>query len=252
MKFIHILGFFLVFSRFGYLSVNADELVSAPPTALNARIVSEIDSAQTSLFVEAPTIVQRELQQALVNAIQRGVEVRIILDQQAHQGDNYTQADFFSDWGIKTFLYHAGQITTCFFVIDSSQVITGQFDLSRPTDGTDFLLILADNSSLTTQFLTSYENRLKDCHELLPKRLRVLLTPETAAAPQIKEEHTEKNEPTKPAAEEIELVGNSESLVLHKSTCASVKKMAEDKKVYMPTREDFIKAGYRPCGRCKP
>ena len=41
-------------------------------------------------------------------------------------------------------------------------------------------------------------------------------------------------------------------MVFHKSDCASVKVMLDDKKYFMGTRDAAIKAKYKPCGRCKP
>lgn len=51
---------------------------------------------------------------------------------------------------------------------------------------------------------------------------------------------------------DVEYIGNRNSMKLHSLQCESVKDMAEKNKVPLSTREDAIKMGFQPCGRCKP
>lgn len=52
--------------------------------------------------------------------------------------------------------------------------------------------------------------------------------------------------------EEIVYYGNINSKVFHMSYCGSVKRMKETNKVALPTREEFLSQGYKPCSRCNP
>ncbi len=50
----------------------------------------------------------------------------------------------------------------------------------------------------------------------------------------------------------IAYVGNSNSKVLHKSTCSSVKKISAKNKVSLPSKEKALAQGYKACSICKP
>lgn len=47
-------------------------------------------------------------------------------------------------------------------------------------------------------------------------------------------------------------VGNSKSRKFHYADCHFAAKMNQKNRVYFNSREEFIKAGYVPCKRCKP
>lgn len=47
-----------------------------------------------------------------------------------------------------------------------------------------------------------------------------------------------------------EYIGNKNSKVFHRSSCTSLP--AEHNRIYFKTREAAVRAGYNPCGQCKP
>ena len=47
-------------------------------------------------------------------------------------------------------------------------------------------------------------------------------------------------------------VGNRRSKVFHRPSCSSVTRMSTKNKVIFHSREEALKAGYRPCRRCNP
>jgi competence protein ComEC len=51
---------------------------------------------------------------------------------------------------------------------------------------------------------------------------------------------------------DIEYIGNRKSMKFHRLECESVIDMAEKNKVPLSSKEDAIKMGFQPCGRCKP
>lgn len=51
---------------------------------------------------------------------------------------------------------------------------------------------------------------------------------------------------------DVEYIGNRKSMKFHRMDCESVMDMAEKNKVPLSTREDAIKMGFQPCGRCTP
>ena len=51
---------------------------------------------------------------------------------------------------------------------------------------------------------------------------------------------------------DVEYIGNRKSMKFHSLQCESIRDMAEKNKVPLSTREDAIKMGFQPCGRCRP
>jgi len=51
---------------------------------------------------------------------------------------------------------------------------------------------------------------------------------------------------------DVEYIGNRKSMKFHRLECESVKDMAKKNKLPLSSREDAIKMGLQPCGRCKP
>jgi hypothetical protein len=47
-------------------------------------------------------------------------------------------------------------------------------------------------------------------------------------------------------------VANKSSKVLHKADCTSVGKMQDKNKVAFASKDEAVKAGYKPCKACKP
>lgn len=54
------------------------------------------------------------------------------------------------------------------------------------------------------------------------------------------------------SADGLNYIGNKNSMVFHYSTCSGVSSMNEKNKVIFESREDAVKAGYKPCSSCNP
>lgn len=50
----------------------------------------------------------------------------------------------------------------------------------------------------------------------------------------------------------VSYIGNANTMKFHRSGCASVKKMAENNKVPIESRQEAIDRGYVPCKNCNP
>lgn len=73
------------------------------------------------------------------------------------------------------------------------------------------------------------------------------LTPKPTATPAPTAEPT----PTAPPVKDYVL--NTNTMKFHKTSCSSVKDIAEwNRKDFTGTREDVIAMGYQPCGKCHP
>lgn len=74
---------------------------------------------------------------------------------------------------------------------------------------------------------------------------------EVEAEPVVKE--VVKEEPKKAApATDAKYVGNSDSLVYHTADCRYGKRISEQNKVFLKTKADATKGGYKPCSYCNP
>ncbi len=47
-------------------------------------------------------------------------------------------------------------------------------------------------------------------------------------------------------------VGNKSSKIFHKADCKAVAKMADKNKVACASKDEAVKAGFKPCKECKP
>ncbi len=225
---------------------------SAGNEATNA-VIAALDSAKTDVKIETAMITDKPIQKAIIRAVKRGVSITMILDRTSHKNGQYTNADFFSDWNIKTFIYEMGAIYNNNLIVDSSMVLAGTFDFSGQTEKTIacHLMQIEDQPQIVNRFLENFSSHQKQSLELLPKRLRALMEEEQPPVTGEIEETASKPEKEK-AEEKISYTGNLNSLTFHKSTCSSAKKLKEDNRIEKGSREEFITAGYKACGRCKP
>jgi len=251
------LAFLLCLSSFahGFDAVAAEtELFFTPDKAAAQAVKSAIDSAQSTIHIQASAVTHKAIQQGLVDAAERGVETLLILDQAAHQGGEYTNADFFSDWNIKTYLYLDGTLRDYWVLIDSTIALTGTFNFSGATerDLATHLFIIKDNPELILQIFDNFSDRLSKCRHLPPKRRRALADTEQLISSENVAESPQKEQPQVVAKEKITFIGNTKSLVFHKSSCTSGKKLKAGNRIDKKNREYFIEQGYKPCGRCKP
>jgi competence protein ComEC len=80
-----------------------------------------------------------------------------------------------------------------------------------------------------------------------------LLTP--AEGPTLAPARTDTAVPTTaapPASGDCLFVGNKSSGVFHGASCGSVRQMSVANRVCLPSREEAISQGFRPCQNCRP
>ena len=58
--------------------------------------------------------------------------------------------------------------------------------------------------------------------------------------------------PIPPTPNPCPYIGNSNTRKFHRASCGEIRKMNEENKVCLATREDAIAQGYVPCGKCNP
>lgn len=75
----------------------------------------------------------------------------------------------------------------------------------------------------------------------------------TAKPTTAKKPATTKNTNSNSSSSNADFVGNANTGKFHYTWCDSVDKMSDDNKVYLKgTRDDCVRKGYDPCGKCNP
>ncbi len=212
---------------------------------------SAIASCRQTLLIVTPTLTARPLQEAVIEAIGRNVNVSIIFDKSAHPPDDYTTADLFSEWNAATYLLNHESLTDFSMVIDSITVLSAPAALinAREDSSRGHWVTIKDDPQAAGQLLNSFSTLLQRSQLLPAKRLRAFMV----EAPKPAEDSTTVLPPvsSKPA-EILTYVGNINTQVFHKSTCYSAKKLTHDNVEKSQTRDKFLKQGFTPCKRCNP
>lgn len=119
-------------------------LYFTPPADAAAAVVEVIDQSQSEVLVQAYGFTHNGIAQALIRAHQRGVKVRVLLDQKSETSNRYVIEQMVNNdlvWRLdgKHAIAHNKVI-----VVDSSIVITGSFNFtnSAQTRNAENLLVL--------------------------------------------------------------------------------------------------------------
>ncbi len=109
-------------------------------------IVKEIESARSSILVQAYGFTSAPIAKALLEAHKRGVTVHAILDK-SNRTDKYSGADFLYNVGIPILIDSAHAIAhNKVMVIDGETVITGSFNFTKAAEerNAENLLVIRD------------------------------------------------------------------------------------------------------------
>jgi phosphatidylserine/phosphatidylglycerophosphate/cardiolipin synthase-like enzyme len=187
-------------------------------------LVKTIGQARSTVHVAVFSFTLREAAQALVDAAARGVEVRVVLDEE-EKNDEFSKLTFLLRKNIPLRIdENPGYMHDKFAVIDGKVVITGSYNWTASAEfrNRENLLVIDDVS-----LAKKYEKVFKTLWEQ-----------------------------AKPAVEEAQeippanmpYIGNRNSKCLHEATCANLP--APRNRVYFSSKEEALKEGYKPCHRC--
>jgi len=200
-------------------------------------VVRELQGAKESVLVQAYSFTSVPIAKALLEAHERGVKVQVILDR-SQRTEKYSSATFLKNSGIPTFIDAAHAIAhNKVMVIDGQIILTGSFNFTKAAEesNADNLLVIRD-AELAGTYTTNWDAHLRHSQRYEGR----------AAAPSANGAQPR----TTDAA--TAYVASSRSGVFHRSSCASVGKIAEHNRVSYASRDEAIKAGKRPCSICKP
>ena len=117
-----------------------------PPSGCGAVIASLISKTEESIYVQAYGFTSGEIAKALINASNRGVKVRVLLDK-SNIGAKYSKMRDLRKAGIEVLIDEVSGIAhNKIIIIDASLVITGSFNFTTSADirNTENVIIIKD------------------------------------------------------------------------------------------------------------
>ena len=127
------------------------EVAFSPDAGTTELVVKTIDQARKFILVQAYSFTSAPIAQALAQAKERGVDVRVILDKSQKSG-RYTVVTYLKNHGIPTWIDSRHAIAhNKVMVIDGVTVITGSFNFTKAaeTKNAENVIVLHDNPKLT-------------------------------------------------------------------------------------------------------
>lgn len=143
--------------------IAADDRIVAffsPSGGCTDALINEIKSASLSLDIQAFTFTSPEIAQAVVDAQNRGVRVRVILDK-SQRIDRNSSAAFLQKSGISVLIDDQHALAhNKVVLIDGKVIITGSFNFTRASEerNAENLLILRD---VRPRLMDSYESNFE-------------------------------------------------------------------------------------------
>jgi phosphatidylserine/phosphatidylglycerophosphate/cardiolipin synthase-like enzyme len=122
------------------------EVHFSPKGGCTDAIVAEIDSAQSSILVQAYSFTSTPIAKAIVEAYKRGVHVEVILDR-SQKTEKYSEADYLHNHGVPLLIDSEHAIAhNKIMIIDGQTVITGSFNFTKAAEehNAENLLIIRD------------------------------------------------------------------------------------------------------------
>jgi phosphatidylserine/phosphatidylglycerophosphate/cardiolipin synthase-like enzyme len=121
-------------------------------------VLGAINSARTTILVQAYFLTSRSITQALVRAYQRGVRVQVILDRRNALHFGYPEAMFLARFGIIPLLDGAHKNAhNKIMIIDNQTVITGSFNFTYSAEHYDAEnLLLINDSALARAYTENF------------------------------------------------------------------------------------------------
>lgn len=156
-----VLFFFIPFYAFAdsFESQASYTVCFTPGENCTHKIVSAIDNAVSNIWVQAYSFTSRPIGKALVQAKQRGVDVRVIFDKTAL--DRKGAASYFARYGIPIWIDDQANIAhNKVIIVDQAKVITGSFNFTRAAQQKNAEnVLLINDSGLAKQYLKNWQNR---------------------------------------------------------------------------------------------
>ena len=257
MKRIFLLIFILLFTCiFPTASLISEQSISestsrikilfSPQDNCAQEIVSEIDKAKDYVYVAMYYFTSRPIAQALIRAKDRGVDVKVCLDEEQPNYE-YSKSRFLENKGINIKLIGgSGIMHNKFCIIDDHITITGSYNWTARADlENDENLLIIDSPEIAKIYKEQFNKfwnatYIDTCKYKDKNRLEKIPVAVSSALPTAKPSYRGK------------YVASKKSNKFHKPNCKWAQKIKPANQIWFDSREEAIKKDYIPCKVCKP
>jgi phospholipase D len=167
-SFVIIIVFLLLFFFKSYCVVNVEpifykdysiDVFFCPDDFCSSVIISEINSAQESIFIAIYSFTHDGIADSLISAKARGVDVRIVFDF-LQSTSSYSKYSFLEENNINVFIKKdSGVMHNKFAIIDGKKVLTGSFNYSFNADNkNDENIVLINDKDVAIKFLKKFND----------------------------------------------------------------------------------------------
>ncbi len=170
-SFIGIIFLFFVGINFNINAATLEtplQVCFTPGGNCTADIVNVINQAHKSLLIQAYQFTSPPIARAVVDAKNRGVDVKIILDKTQYSDKKYSSAQFFANEGVPVWIDYRPHIAhNKIMIIDNQIVITGSFNFTRNAqDHNAENLLIIKSPQLASIYQNNWDNRLAASYTL--------------------------------------------------------------------------------------
>ncbi len=135
-------------------AVGTIEVAFSPNNGATTTVINAIREAKQTILVSAYSFTSKDIANALLQAKQNGISIKIILDK-SQASQKYSSATFFANQGfdlriaVKYAIYHDKVM-----IIDDKTVITGSFNFTKAAESknAENVLIIRDNPTLANLY----------------------------------------------------------------------------------------------------
>lgn len=216
------------------------EVYFSPKGGCTEAVVKAIASAKSRILVQAYSFTSAPIAKALVDAHERGVDVRVILDK-SQRGEKYSSADFVQHAGIPIWIDAKHHIAhNKIMIIDGATVITGSFNFTKNAEQNNAENLLVIRSpELATKYASNWDAHLEHSEKYEGKEKGY--------------SETHRADPA-PAGNDVSdgYVASKNSHVFHKAGCKGAATISAKNLIHYSTRDEAIQAGKRPSPDCNP
>lgn len=136
----------------------------SPDGDIERNIVDAINHAQKQVLVQAYGFTDKAILKALVEAKNRGIDVRVILDK-SNETQKYSGATYVANAGIPVFIDYKPAIAhNKVMIIDQNSVITGSFNFttSAQTRNAENMIVMTNVAPLAEFYVQDWNWRLSE------------------------------------------------------------------------------------------
>lgn len=146
--------------------IKGHEVCFTPPIGCAELIVKTIAKAKRNIFLQAYGFSHPEIAKALVEAKQRGVEVKVLLDR-SNLSQNYSKMKDLQKVGIEVKIDKVPGIAhNKVMILDEKIVITGSFNFTKNADNSNAEnVLIVESAEIAQKYLTNWFSRLRKAVE---------------------------------------------------------------------------------------